>query len=81
MPSLHIAWAIWCAVVVLRLARRRWVRWLGAIYPVATLFVILGTANHYLLDALGGAVVASLGFLIADRARIPRANPQDAIMR
>jgi hypothetical protein len=81
MPSLHIAWAIWCAVVVLRLARRRWVRWLGAIYPVTTLFVILGTANHYLLDALGGAVVASLGFLNADRARIPRANPQDAIMR
>lgn len=71
MPSLHVAWAIWCAVVVLRLARRRWVRVLGAIYPVTTVFVILGTANHYLLDAVGGAVVAGLGFLIADRARSP----------
>lgn len=70
MPSLHIAWAIWCAVVIVRFATRRWVQILGAIYPLTTLFVILGTANHYLLDALGGAVVVALGFLATSRFRL-----------
>jgi hypothetical protein len=56
MPSLHTAWALWCGITVYLLARRRWVRWLGLAYPAATLFVILGTANHFLLDAVGGAV-------------------------
>jgi hypothetical protein len=32
------------------------------LYPLCTLFVIVGTANHYLLDAVGGAVVVGAGF-------------------
>ena len=62
MPSLHIGWSLWCAVVLICLARRRWVRVLAALYPLLTLFVIVGTANHYLLDAVGAAVVVSIGF-------------------
>ncbi|MDQ1706390.1 MAG: hypothetical protein QOF18_2756, partial [Frankiaceae bacterium] len=57
MPSLHIGWSLWCAVVIVALAERRWVRVLGALYPCATLFVIIGTANHYMLDAAGGVAV------------------------
>lgn len=64
MPSLHIGWALWSAIVVVGLARRRWVRALAAAYPVATLFVILATANHFLLDAVGGVVVLLCGFLV-----------------
>jgi hypothetical protein len=56
MPSLHIGWSLWCAVAIVTLARRPWVRVLGALYPIATLFVIVGTANHFFLDAAGGAV-------------------------
>jgi hypothetical protein len=63
MPSLHIGWSLWCAFVIVTLARRTWVRVLGALYPVATLFVIVGTANHFLLDAIGGAL--TLGLAIA----------------
>jgi hypothetical protein len=62
MPSLHIGWALWCAVAIVSLARRRWVRVLGALYPLATLFVIVGTANHFLLDAVGGVLALALGF-------------------
>jgi hypothetical protein len=62
MPSLHIGWSLWCAIAIVALAERNWVRVLGALYPVATLFVIVGTANHYLLDAAGGAVTLALGF-------------------
>jgi hypothetical protein len=62
MPSLHIGWSLWCAIVVVALARRRWLRIIAAFYPVATLFVIVATANHFLLDAVGGAVVVGIGF-------------------
>jgi hypothetical protein len=62
MPSLHIGWSLWCAVAVIALAERRWVRVLAGLYPVATLFVILGTANHFALDAVGGGVSLALGF-------------------
>jgi hypothetical protein len=63
MPSLHIGWALWCAFAIVALAQRPWVRVLGALYPLATLFVIVGTANHFVLDAVGGA--ATLGLAVA----------------
>jgi hypothetical protein len=64
MPSMHIGWSLTCATAIVLLARRTWVRILGALYPVATLFVIVGTANHYFLDAVGGAVAFLAGFLL-----------------
>jgi hypothetical protein len=72
MPSLHLAWAAWCAVTVFVLARRSWVRALAVLYPVATVVVILGTGNHFVLDAVGGVVVLVAGFgvqrLVSGRA-------------
>jgi hypothetical protein len=64
MPSLHVGWSLWCAVAIVALAERRWVRVLGALYPCATLFVIVGTANHFLLDAVGGALALAAGFAV-----------------
>jgi hypothetical protein len=55
MPSLHLAWALWCAVAVFDLTRRRRARRLVVAHVVATVLVILGTANHYVLDAAAGA--------------------------
>jgi PAP2 superfamily protein len=62
MPSLHIAWALWCGVALVRCARSIWVRAAGVLYPVLTLVVIVGTANHFVIDAVGGAVAVALGF-------------------
>jgi PAP2 superfamily len=64
MPSLHIGWSLWAGITLFMLSKRWWLRALGLLYPVATLFVILGTANHFVLDAVGGVVVLTLGFLI-----------------
>lgn len=64
MPSLHVGWALWCAVAVVTLAERRWVRVLGAVYPACTFFVVLGTANHFVLDAIGGALALSFGVVV-----------------
>jgi PAP2 superfamily len=64
MPSLHIAWALWCGTAIVLCAKRVWVRILGALHPVATLMVIVGTANHFIIDAVGGAAVLALGFAV-----------------
>ena len=57
MPSLHVGWAVWVAWVVAGLSTHRWVRILALAYPVITTLVVVGTANHYLLDAVAGALV------------------------
>ena len=54
MPSLHIAWASWCALVLWKLSPRRWVRALALIYPCVTVLAVLSTGNHYLLDVFAG---------------------------
>jgi hypothetical protein len=64
MPSLHVGWALWCGIAIVTLAERRWVRVLGALYPLCTIFVVLGTANHYVLDAIGGVVALCIGILV-----------------
>ena len=55
-PSLHIAWACWCAWCVARVSssRTRYVVWL---YPAATAVVLVATANHYVWDLAAGAMV------------------------
>ena len=64
MPSMHIGWSLWVGITVYRLANRQWVRLLGIAYPAATLFIIVGTGNHYFLDAVGGAVALGLAFFV-----------------
>lgn len=62
MPSMHIGWSLWCGITVAMLARHAWVRVLGVLYPVATLLVIVSTANHFWLDAAGGSLCLGVGF-------------------
>ncbi|MBB4892657.1 hypothetical protein FHS39_001668 [Streptomyces olivoverticillatus] len=64
MPSLHIGWSLWCGIVFAVVAPKPWTKWLGMLYPLLTLSVIVGTANHYVLDAAGGAAVVACGFAI-----------------
>ncbi len=61
MPSMHIGWSTWCGVTIAMLARRAWAKALGALYPLATLVVIVSTANHFWLDAVGGLLCLTLG--------------------
>ena len=65
MPSMHIGWSLWCGLTVATLARPLWVRVLAVLYPVTTLVVIISTANHFWLDALGGVVCLSAGFALS----------------
>ncbi len=65
MPSLHFAWALWTFLVLYPHMRRWWSKALLVVYPWMTLFAIIVTANHYWLDAIGGAVALAGGFAIA----------------
>ncbi|MFJ9814906.1 phosphatase PAP2 family protein [Streptomyces sp. NPDC101151] len=79
MPSLHFGWALMVAIGLIaatspsvsrnpgRAAARRGIRpglrWLWLLHPLITLLVIVGTANHYWLDAI--VATAMLGVALA----------------
>lgn len=65
MPSVHCAWALWCACVLVPRVKRAWVKWVAALYPVATVAVIVITANHYFLDAVGGFAILGFAYVVA----------------
>jgi hypothetical protein len=54
MPSLHIAWAVWTAVIAMIMLNRHNVRYVCMVYPVLTTLAVVGTANHFLLDVVCG---------------------------
>jgi hypothetical protein len=60
MPSLHIAWAAWCSLVLWRISPARGVRVLAVLYPLLTTFSVLATGNHYLLDVFAGLATFAL---------------------
>ncbi|KOU55653.1 membrane protein [Streptomyces sp. MMG1533] len=65
MPSMHIGWSVWCGLTIFALASVPWVRVLGLLYPTVTLVVIVATANHFWLDAVGGILCLAFGFALA----------------
>ncbi|HET9443942.1 MAG TPA: phosphatase PAP2 family protein [Acidimicrobiales bacterium] len=81
MPSLHFAWSAWSALVLWPLAAgRRWARALLVAYPAATLFAVVVTANHFWLDAVGGAAVLAAGYVLAAVVRLPARHPRAAVV-
>ncbi|MEV7424538.1 bifunctional glycosyltransferase 87/phosphatase PAP2 family protein [Streptomyces sp. NPDC091212] len=64
MPSLHFGWSLWCGVVIVVLAPKLWMKLLGLLHPLFTICAIVATANHWVLDAVGGATVVGAGFAL-----------------
>ncbi len=62
MPSLHVAWSLWCALSIIPILQHTWSRALISIYPAITIITIVATANHYWLDVAGGAAVLLAGY-------------------
>jgi hypothetical protein len=77
MPSLHMAWAVWCALALWSLSTRPWVRVAAVLYPCMTCLAVLATGNHYLLDVLAGVATAALAVLLV-RALEARRRPRGA---
>ncbi|MFF9978393.1 phosphatase PAP2 family protein [Streptomyces erythrochromogenes] len=84
MPSLHFGWALMLAIGVIVATRggrgekggrggqgSPW-RLLWLLHPLVTLLVIVGTANHYWLDAIVAAALLGIALLV-----VPRPRPDD----
>ena len=72
MPSMHVGWALWCSLVLWRLARTRRARVLAAGYAPVTALVVVATGNHWVLDVLAGALLVALAWvLVQARPRRP----------
>ena len=65
MPSLHFAWATWCMLALWPTLHTWTSRTLIAIYPLATLFAVVVTGNHFWIDAVGGLVVLAAGHILS----------------
>jgi hypothetical protein len=71
-PSLHAGWSLWVALALQIYATRYWVRALGWLYALGTAIVIVGTGNHWVIDALMGWFVIIVGWAVAEAiGRIP----------
>jgi len=58
VPSMHVAFALMIGWPLARLSRIRLVKVLWVLYPFLMAFVIVVTANHFIVDAFLGAVTA-----------------------
>jgi MFS superfamily sulfate permease-like transporter len=63
MPSLHFGWALMLAIGLILATRSRWRR-LWLLHPLLTLLVIVGTANHYWLDAIAAGALLGLALAV-----------------
>jgi hypothetical protein len=57
MPSIHITYAVITAAGIAQTSRSPLARVLAPAYPPLVALVIFATANHYVLDAIGGAAL------------------------
>ncbi|MFI8327047.1 phosphatase PAP2 family protein [Streptomyces sp. NPDC085529] len=70
MPSLHFGWALMLAIGLIAAARTP-LRWGWLLHPALTLLVIVGTANHYWLDAVVAAALLGLALLVVPKPARP----------
>lgn len=73
VPSMHVAFALMIGWPLARLTKPRVVRVMWFLYPFLMAFVIVATANHFIFDALLGALTAALSAYGA--AWLARARP------
>ena len=74
VPSMHICFALMVGWPLARLARRRIVKLAWFLYPFLMAFVIIATANHFIFDAILGAV--SAGAAAYGASWLARARPK-----
>jgi PAP2 superfamily len=80
MPSFHAGWNLMLGIELFRVSRNLFLRGFALVMPATMAFAVIATANHYVLDVVGGAatVIAALGLVTwlevrgRSRARLDR---------
>ncbi|MCC7366606.1 MAG: phosphatase PAP2 family protein [Dehalococcoidia bacterium] len=73
VPSLHFGWSLLLGAVIVKVANHHALRVVGVAWPIAMFFAVVLTGNHFILDAVAGAIVSFAGLGIA--YAIHRARP------
>jgi hypothetical protein len=78
MPSMHVGWAFFFALVVITVARSRW-RWLILAHPVLMTLTVVLTGNHYWLDGIVGVALLGIALVLfrhdapwVERRKVPQ---------
>jgi hypothetical protein len=64
-PSLHVGWNVIVGIVLLMTTAHLAVRLFAVISPLAMGFAVIATANHFVLDVVGGIAVVIVGLAVA----------------
>jgi hypothetical protein len=78
VPSLHAGYALGVGIGVFRYAGGRLLRGLAVVYPALVVLTIIVTGNHFVLDAVAGALVLALGFAVTPPLRRTLGRRKDA---
>jgi hypothetical protein len=74
VPSMHVCFAAIIGLSMARLASWRSAKIAWSLYPVLVTFVVVATANHFLVDVFLGLLTAAIATLLAQRL-LARARP------
>jgi hypothetical protein len=64
MPSLHFGTSLLIGLGLVVYGKHLLVRIIAPLYPAVMFFVVLGTANHWLLDCVVGMLVVGVGWKV-----------------
>ena len=76
-PSLHFGWNLVVGIVLLLTTTQLAIRVFAVLSPLAMGFAVIATANHFVVDVVGGLAVVSVGLTVAfalDRRRVAAAT-------
>lgn len=73
VPSMHVCFALMIGIPLAKLVRPRPLKVFWWSYPVVVTFVIVVTGNHWIADAVLGALAAGIAALVA--THVARARP------
>lgn len=76
MPSVHVGWALLVAWAVLSVSKSA-ARWWVLAHPIATVFVVVATANHFWLDGIVAAALLAMAIGVATVLPGARSAPRD----
>lgn len=74
VPSMHVCFSVIIGWSMAKLAVRRGAKIAWRLYPVLVTFVVVATANHFLVDVFLGGLTAAIAFGVAHRL-LARARP------
>ena len=75
VPSMHVCFSVLIGLSMARLSSHRLARIAWALYPMLVTFVVVATANHFLVDVFLGALTAGIALALAHRL-LARARPE-----